>query len=177
MGYRTDYITRAMKFIQQIDKYLTGCHSFYDYTHAVNAFNVDHKRNVIIESGLTRVCLLTSDYVIKINCGSSNNLSTFGDCDVECKFYEFAESEGMEYLLAKITKVEYCSHAYYIMPRINNVGTGGADVEDYLDSDEADWVSAHLYDMHDGNYGFDDITEDPIIIDYACVKSFEHYEG
>ena len=42
----------------------------------------------------------------------------------------------------------------------------------YLSFDEAIWVNTHLWDMHSGNYGFND-EGDPIIIDYACVRMMD----
>lgn len=169
MAIRSDYVTRATKFIKQFMPYIENCKTVRQYENATFKFNNQHKRCVSCQHGLTRVVFITSDYVVKITTRTDD---IFGDCETEREFYEFAISEGKEYLFAPITRVEYNNHYYYIMPRINYVDTGKADVDYYLDPEDAYWVNEHLYDMHCGNFGFNKDKSYPIIIDYASVRSY-----
>lgn len=172
MEYKTSYVERATQFIAKISRYLEGCSTIDDYCMMVDMFCHDSRRRVRCSHGLTRIALITSDYVVKIDIGSEYNCEQFGNCKSEYDFYKFAEKEDYDYLLAPITRIEYNNRYYYIMPYIHGVDTGKGDVDEYLSFDEAIWINTHLWDMHSGNYGFND-EGDPIIIDYACVRMMD----
>ena len=163
---KTDYTTRAMKFIAQIAPYVEKCYDESTYKMAVARYNRDHHRKVRVASGLTRVALITSDYVIKFNYGEF--VTCYGGCEQEMDVYAQAEYDGFEYLFAKITKIIYQGKNYYIMPRIYGVGRTEYDVYEYLNEDESDWLDEHVRDLHNYNYGWK--NGHPVIIDYACTQ-------
>ena len=163
---KNDYAVRAMKFIAAIAPYIEGCCETWDYRRAVAKFNSNYHRNVKVASGVTRVALITSDYVIKFNYG--NRLRDFGGCGNEVRLYKQAEKDGYAYLLAKITAKVYDYKTYYIMPLIRGIGKyEETDVWTFLKPDECDWLHAHgVFDLHEYNYGFKNGY--PVIIDYAA---------
>lgn len=160
------YEIRAEKFIHQIFDYIDGCKQLSQFEKAVRRFNADHNRKVKFAHGLTRVCFITSDYVIKYDFGTERNLGRFGTCRNEVQTYALAERDGFAYLLAKPTMIEYKEKWFCIMPRINGIEKYSYDVNYYLTNEENDWVSDHIYDLHNGNYGWK--NRHPVIIDYAC---------
>ena len=164
---RNNYEVRAKKFLEQIAPFLDGCKTVWDYIDAVTAYNQVYKRHVLVRSGATRVALITSDYVIKINCGDSYKCKLFGNCASERRIYKEAEKDGFAYLFAKTTPV-ICNHKrYYIMPRVRNIGRCDGDVNEYLTDEENDWLDEHgIFDLHFQNYGWNNGY--PIIIDYAA---------
>lgn len=168
MGKRTDYIQRAEQFIRAIAPYLAHCSTVDDYENATNAYNKEHHRYVHVEHGSTRVCFITSDYCVKIDYG--NQQFRYGGCAEEVRFYQFAVDEGYDYLFAPITRFVYCSHEYFIMPRVYGIGDGDDDVNYLVSDDEQAWLDEHLFDLHYENYGFDE-NHNPIIIDYACIRN------
>ena len=115
---RNDYIVRAQKFIQEIAYYLEGADSIESYDWAVTAFNADHHRAVKMAHGLTRIALITSDYVIKIDYDPVK-IATFGGCKNEMKIYELAEHDNISYLFAKITPYEYNGTYSAVMSNID----------------------------------------------------------
>lgn len=163
---RNDYIVRAQKFIQEIAYYLEGADSIRSYDWAVTAFNTDHHRAVKMAHGLTRIALITSDYVVKIDYDPVK-IATFGGCKNEMKIYELAEHDNISYLFAKITPYEYNGMTYYIMPRIRNIGQSEDDAWEYMTEDESDWCMEHgLFDLHSHNYGWKDAHI--VLIDYGA---------
>lgn len=163
---KTSYEVRAEKFLHQFYDYIAHCDSWHQFEKAVRHFNYDHRRHVVFAHGLTRVCFITSDYVIKYDFGSYRNVHDFGSCADEVRLYALAEKEGFAHLLAKPTMVEYMGHTFCIMPRIPGIGKYQYDVYEYLAGDECDWVMEHIYDAHNQNYGWKE--GHPVIIDYAC---------
>lgn len=164
---RNSYEVRARKFIRQIYNYICECEDVVEYEWAVNKFNHDHHRNVQIANGLTRVVLITSDYVIKMNCGYASNLSRWGTCETEIGLYKEAVRDGFDYLFAKPTEIEYQGLTFCIMPRITGIGRTPYDADEYLTEEEKDWVWERVSDLHNGNYGWR--KGRPVIIDYAAV--------
>ena len=163
---KSDYITRAKKFLQQIAPLFDDCFYTDDYVRVINWFNHEHNRKVICSYGLTRIALITSDYVIKFDY-DQYEVKHFGGCKSEVDFYNFAKRKGYAHLFAKITPVIVNGCTYYIMPRINGIGRHENHyVQEYLDCDDADFVDEYLNDMHDQNYGWKNGY--PVIIDYAC---------
>ena len=163
---KSDYKSRALKFIKQIAPYLEECYYETDYYRAVRTFNVEHHRRVECATGCVRAAFITSDYVIKIEY-DSDAARRYGGCESEVNFYKFAKEHGHSYLFAEITPVEYNGRMYYIMPRISGIGRHeNCYVQEFLNCDDADFVDEYLMDMHDMNYGW--CNHYPVIIDYAC---------
>ena len=160
---KSDYKVRAERFIKMIAPYFTDCERVRDYYFAVHLFNVQHHRSVIVKHGISRLVLITSDYVIKID---YNVDAGFGSCEDECEIYEEAKLAGFEYLFAQITHKEYYGKDYYIMPRIRDIGKYEEDASEYLNREESDWIDARLYDLHYNNYGWKD--GHIVLIDYAA---------
>ena len=165
---RSSYEVRAQRFIEELFPYLLYCVDCEDYLGAVLDYMVDHPhRNVEFDHGMTRVAFITSDYVVKVDY-SDDNVARFGGGEKEIEFYSMAETEGMAYLFAKISRYDYCGQTFYIMPRVKGVGAGGwHDAWDYMTDEETDWCLDHnLYDLHSKNFGLykGKIT----IIDYGC---------
>lgn len=165
---RNTYEVRAEKFIHQIFSYIWDCENVEDYEWAVNKFNYDYHRKVKIAHGLTRVALITSDYVVKIDCGSYYDIDRFGGCANEFDIYEQAEADGFAYLFAKPTAVNYQGQQFCVMPRINGIEKTMYDADWYMSVPESDWVCERVFDMHNGNYGWKD--GHPVLIDYAANR-------
>lgn len=72
---KNDYEVRAKKFIKEFAPYLKGIRitksNSYKICDAVRRFNADKKRNVKVDSGVSRIVLITSDYVIKLDFGTT----------------------------------------------------------------------------------------------------------
>jgi len=162
---RSDYITRAKKFIPALDEMLSdNFKNKYLIQQYIRAYNYTHRRNVIFSHGLTRYVFITSDYVIKVDYSIDYN---FGNCADECEIYEMAKQDGMEYLFAEITEYKYCGHTYYIMPRIHGIGRTDNDAYDWMNAQELDWIREHnIFDLHSLNYGWR--NKHICLIDYAA---------
>ena len=162
----SSYEVRAIRFIQQIFSYISNCESVGGYWDAVQRFNADHNRKVVCDNGMTRVALITSDYVVKIDY-SPKNIRRWGGGEQEMKFYQMASREGYAYLFAKIKPYYYRGQVFYIMPRINGIGSKWGDADEYMTAEECDWCWDHsLCDLHNGNYGWKD--GHVVIIDYGA---------
>ena len=163
---KSDYITRAKKFIEQIDFYMSGCKTVRDYEWGVADF-LDHYKNrkVEVQSGISRVALITSDYVVKIDYAKN---SQFGNCEDEVEMYEQAVADGMSHLLAPITRYLYGGHYYYIMPRVTGIGTWRYEFDDYCEGDDYQWVTSNVWDLHQWNFGR--WHKRLVLIDYACRR-------
>ena len=152
---RSSYEVRAQRFIRAIAPYLTYCSDCYDYSDAVNAFRARHpKRKIAFDHGMTRVALITSDYVIKINY-DEDNVARFGGGEQEIAFYQMAEREGMAHLFAKISRYDFDGRTYYIMPRVTGIDEDRwEEAWYYMTEEECDWCEDHnLYDLHCKNFG------------------------
>ena len=151
---RSDYITRAKKFIPTIDVILSYNHRTWDIEEDIEMFNQEKKRKVIFSHGLTRYAFITSDYVIKVDY-SPDAIENFGGCEDEIEIYAQAEQDGMEHLFAKITRYDYNGTSYYIMPRLYGIGRKEDDAYDWMTEDELEWVQEHgICDLHNLNYGW-----------------------
>ena len=163
---RNSYEVRAERFIHQIYDYICDCKTLRQFESAVFWFNKDHNRKVTFSHGLTRVCFITSDYVVKYDFGTKHNISDFGSCESEIRMYECAERAGFAYLLAKPTPVRYHGKTFCIMPRIYGIERRDEDVNYFLTEEENDWIIDHIFDLHNQNYGWK--NRRPVIFDYAC---------
>lgn len=165
---KSDYKTRAMRFIKEIYPYIEYCSdSLDDYEAAVWHFNYHRSRHVIMNHGISRVALITSDYVVKIEY-DDYEVRRVGGGKSEKIFYAFAKKHGFEHLFAEITPFSYGNKVFYIMPRISGIGRYEDDIYWFLKTEDRDFVEDYLYDMHNLNYGWKNGY--PIIIDYACNK-------
>lgn len=164
---KSDYITRAKKFIPVLDEMLSdNFKNKYLIQQYIRAYNYTHRRNVIFSHGLTRYAFITSDYVIKIDY-DEYEVENFGGCEQEYTLYQNAVADGMEYLFAEITPFMYNNKIYYIMPRIKGIGKTDDDATHYMNRKEQQWCRTYeLMDLHSLNYGWR--NKHICIIDYAA---------
>lgn len=162
---KSNYIIRAKKFIAMITPFLPDYNDPDGFRNAVTMFNRCYHRKVIVSCGLTRIALITSDYVIKIDY-NPYEIKTFGGCENECRLYRQAKKCGFDYLLAAITKVVYEGRKFYIMPRIYGIGRTKEDAWKYMTEEEFLWFGNRVADLHNLNYGWKNGRI--VIIDYSA---------
>lgn len=160
------YVERAEDFIKELYE-VKGKNTFkknYGVRRIVAEYLSLHpRRRVKVEEGAARTAIITSDYVIKIDTGCPD---TYGGCEQEMEFYDYACDFGMEYLLAKPTRFKYKRMNFYIYPRAKVY----ADMMrpkrwyDELTYNEQLFVD-EIDDLHAGNIGF--LHGRLCIIDYA----------
>lgn len=169
---KTSYITRAQYFIHQIAQYIDPeNYTFDDIAYQVDRFNLMYHRHVIFAHGATRIALITSDYVIKVDYDDWQ-IAHFGGCENEMQVYGMAKRDGMAYLFAEITPYIYEGITYYIMPRVNGIGRYEDDAWEYMTEEESDWCSDHgIFDLHNENYGWH--QGHIVLIDYGACDSLE----
>lgn len=164
-----NYVEHAKVFIALFHTYMFSCKTPHDYSRALRNFQRTHPEymRMRISNGITRVALIGTDFVVKINF-DDYEIETFGGCEEEIAFYEVAKSEGMAHLFAPIMRFRYCGKTFYIMPHIHDIDEcRDEDATAYMTDEERDWCNEHeLHDLHSGNYGF--VDEQVTIIDYAC---------
>lgn len=166
---KSDYEVRAQKFIKEFAPYLKGIrvakYNSYKIHDAVRRFNVDKKRNVKVASGVSRIALIASDYVAKLDFGTT----WAGNSATEMLGYKQAKKDGYEYLLAKISFYKYRNRKFYIMPRARVAETltwqGQKKLWYKLTEDEQRYICDHFEDLHDSNWG--SLRGRPVLIDYA----------
>ena len=162
-----NYVERAKDFIKQVFPYINECDDPWEVRERIDCFNFEHDRKVKVGNGLSRIALITSDYVVKWDYDPSE-VESIGGCADEVELYSVAEQEGYGYLFAEITHVTYQNRDFYVMPRINGIGRDDFNyAEDYMSAEEKAWCSRHhLSDLHGNNYGFR--KGHVCIVDYAC---------
>ena len=166
---KTDYEVRAKAFIKEFAPYLKGIRvtrsNSYRIYDAVRRFNVDKKRNVKVASGASRIALITSDYVVKLDFGTT----WAGNSKTEMLGYQQAQKDGYEYLLAKISLYKCCNRSFFIMPRARVAETltwrGQKRLWDKLTEDERSYIRDNFEDLHENNWG--SLNGKLILIDYA----------
>ena len=166
---KTDYEVRAKAFIKEFAPYLKGIrvtrYNSYKVRDAVRRFNVDKKRNVKVASGASRIVLITSDYVVKLDFGTT----WAGNSKTEMLGYQQAQKDGYEYLLAKISLYKYHNRSFFIMPRARVAETltwqGQKRLWYKLTEEEQRYIRDNFEDLHDSNWG--SLNGRPILIDYA----------
>lgn len=166
---KTDYEVRAKKFIKEFAPYLKGIRvtrsNSYKIYDAVRRFNIDKKRNVKIASGASRIVLITSDYVVKLDFGTT----WAGNSKTEMRGYEKAKDDGYEYLLAKISLYKCGSRRFYIMPRARVAETLTRKTQirlwQKLTEDEQNYIHVNFDDLHESNWG--SLHGRLVLIDYA----------
>lgn len=164
------YEIHARHFLEVTHSRLSKCRKLREFESVAELYTRFTGDEVTTAHGLTRVAFLGSDFVVKIDL-STDYIDQFGGCENECTMYKLAQEEGYEYLLARITRVEYGNHRFYIMPRVMHIFEEEPEDVDFwaqFTEDEYDWVMTHLFDIHDGNVGYNTVGH-PIIIDYAAV--------
>ena len=160
------YVERAEDFIKELLEY-KGELTFkreYEVRRIVREYSEAHpRRHIYVSAGAARTAIITSDYVIKIDTG---NIKMFGGRKEEVKFYKLAESEGMEYLLAKPTRFRFQKINFYIYPRATVCANmrKRKNWRAHLTDEEMVFVD-QIDDLHEGNVGF--LHGKPCIIDYA----------
>lgn len=166
---KKSYVIRARHFAALIHPFIANCVTVEDFEDAVDNFNVMYHRNVRLAHGQTRIALITSDYVLKIDYGTRRSL--WGGCEEECRGYQMAFNDGYGYLFAQISRVMVNEKVYYIMPRIKHIDEEYNNYEDAYDkvnNEECDYLFKHFHDLHCRNYGWKD--GHPVIVDYACLR-------
>jgi hypothetical protein len=141
---------------------LKGKTGAYELGEAVAQFNNNKNRKVTLAFGVSRYALITSDYVIKFDRKGGR---WAGDCAGEYKKYQQAVKDGFAYLFAASTKVTYKHRNFYIMPRINGIGSG--KYWENLTFEEEHYIESVTSDMHWGNFGH--YHKKPVIVDYAMA--------
>ena len=165
------YIERAKDFIEQIFPYINNCTNPWDTCQRVLVFNTNFARSVKVSNGLSRIALITSDYVVKFDY-DPYEVESIGGCDDEYELYYEARAEGFDYLFAKITPYKYRDREFYIMPRIRGIGSGRYYAEHYMNDEERDFCRRHrISDLHTNNYGFR--NGKICVVDYACKSSYD----
>lgn len=166
---KSDYRVRARRFLETIYPLLDGCWgSPNECRRIMYQYNRQKSRKVIVCNGISRIAIITSDYVIKFDYNEYEVIRV-GGCESEVKFYQFAKKEGFGYMFAEITPFEYMGRTFYIMPRINGIGRKEyCYAEEFFEGEERDFLDRYLHDLHDENYGWFNHT--PVIFDYACNK-------
>lgn len=166
---KNDYEVRAKEFIKEFAPYLKGIriakYNSYKIHDAVRRFNSDKKRNVKVASGASRIALITSDYVVKLDFGTT----WAGNSKTEMLGYQQAQKDGYEYLLAKISLYKYRNRSFFIMPRARVAETltfkGQRRLWFKLTEDERKYIRDNFEDLHDNNWG--SLNGRPVLIDYA----------
>ena len=170
---RKSYEERARKFLEKIYPYIQNCKDNFDFSLAIRNFNHDCKRNVKCSYGSTRIVMICSDFVIKVDYNGWG-AGQFGSSKDEVRMYRQAKKDGFEYLFAKITPVRKgYNRTFYIMPKINGIGKKEYDADYYLEGDEYDYIYENIGDLHNHNYGWKD--GHIVMIDYAYNSTLRDF--
>lgn len=167
---KSDYRIRAQKFIKQIFPYIDGyMYDDLDETiRRVQSFAAEKRRKVLVNSGISRIAIITADYVIKWD-KYSHDVYGAGNCEKEYLTWRWLldENPGYAYLFAEITRFKFGGEIFYIMPRVRGIDKDRhGDADNYVEEDEEDFLNEWFYDLHSGNFGIDrkgNVT----IFDYA----------
>ena len=163
---KSSYEVRAERFLRVIYPLIAGATDPRMVSIAISKYNHDHHRKVVFDYGSTRMCLITSDYVIKWD--YSEDVEDFGGCLEELTFYEYAKQEGYSAYFAKPTACYIEGNLFEIMPRMYGVGHKEDDIFNAIPADDFDWLWDNVDDLHELNIGF--FHGSMIIIDYACNR-------
>lgn len=171
---KQDYRTRAKKFVREIFPFIEDIlesdldewENLMWLKEIVTGFNFIKSRKVFVSNGYSRIALITSDYVVKIN--RSLDCPFCGNCESELENWQEIQKSSFSYLFAEITKYNYEGYSFYIMPRIKGVGQATKEINDYLTESEINYIYSRCSDLHSGNFGF--YKKRPMIIDYACTE-------
>lgn len=165
------YVERAKDFIAEVFPYINGSCNPFDVEERIDEYNHTFNRKVLVQNGLSRIALITSDYVVKFDY-DPEEVDCIGGCQNELTLYSEAKQEGFAYLLAEITPFSFSGYEFYIMPRIYGIGSGFHYAEHYMNPAEKHFCRKHrITDLHSNNYGFR--HGHVCLIDYACHLSYE----
>lgn len=160
---------RAIHFLHQIAPFVSDWGDCESILNAIEEFNTTKSRKVLYNSGMTRHCLITSDYVVKWDRMEENArywLKNFGGVHSEIAFYEVACNDSREYLFAEARGYYFQGIEFEIMPRVDYLGMNkGIEACDAFDVDDWDYIETNVLDVHDENFGY--LHGVPIVIDYA----------
>ena len=163
---KSSYVMRARRFAAMVYPFIRNCSTIDEYNSAVARFNLVYHRNVRLAHGQTRIALITSDYVLKIDYGKKQG--RFGGCVNECRAYQKAWNDGYAYLFARISPVMVNECVFYIMPRIEKIGAEFNDYSDaceFVTDEEREYLWDNFCDLHYNNFGWK--NGHPVIVDYA----------
>lgn len=100
---KSNYVVRAIKFLNKIVPYLNKYNSVYT---AISAFNFDNRRAVKVGRGAVRYALLTSDYVVKWDY-DADNACTFGGCKEEYEIWKEVKNLFFEIYLQRLPLLRF----------------------------------------------------------------------
>lgn len=171
---KSDYRIRAQKFIEQIFPYIDGyMYDDLDETiKRVQRFANEKHRKILVNNGISRIAIITADYVIKWDRHLAQNRydrSQVGDCEKEYLTWRWLQDEnpGYAYLFAEITRFRFGGENFYIMPRVRGIDKNrGGEAYEYVGVDEETFLCRWFFDLHAGNFGIDR-AGNVTIIDYA----------
>ena len=177
---KSSYVERAKVFIEAIYPYIEDSMQYtLRVQNAIRLFNTTCHRRVVMSSGMSRIALITSDYVIKWDYTQN---TFYGTCETEYQLYNEHKDDDLSYLLAPV--VCYTTHGknFYIMPRVFKIAEridDDLEIEEYLDDDERNYLfhDLALKDIHSGNWGFNRGSETPMIFDYAWYDDKDDEES
>ena len=142
------YEERAKDFIKEIFPVIADVNTPWSVRDKIATFNYQNHRNVIVGNGLSRIALITSDYVVKWDY-DEDEVNIIGGCEDEIELYALAKEDGFEYLFAKITRYQYNDRTFYIMPRISGIGRDEDEyADDYMTEAEKTKKYSHPYLLH-----------------------------
>lgn len=173
-----NYIDRAKVFIEAVYPYImSGMEYTLRVQSSIRRFNTINHRRVIVSSGLSRIALITSDYVVKWDYTKN---TCYGSCETEYQLYNEHKNDSFSYLLAPVHRYTTHGKNFYIMPRVTKLAERideDLEIERYLGVDEYAYIfgDLKLRDVHSGNWGFN--NGNPIIFDYAWYDDNDDEES
>lgn len=163
---KTSYEERGAKFARYLFKTIfKGCRTLNQYEDAINKYNRTHTRKLVWKHGASRIAIIRSDYVIKIEYGAGKEWA--GGNKSEKEIYDLAVKDKMEHLFAKTTLIKINRRVISIMPKVNHIRNYDRWWEDYCTDAERAWLWNHVADLHRGNVGYK--RNKICIVDYAYV--------
>ena len=165
---KSDYRVRAMRMVdklyffmgEEIDNFDTI--SFRVFQAKLHDFNKKYNLHVRYSYGISRLCFMCSDYVIKFD----YDVSDFGGCLSEYQNYQQVKTDGYEEYFAEITPYtigEDCTA--WIMPLIRGIGHPYNCFRN-VPKEVVCYINKNFRDIHEFNYGLRD--GHMVMIDYAA---------
>lgn len=132
----------------------------------IDEYNHSHNTHFIVRNGATRVVIIGSDYVIKVDY-CKQDVKNYGGCYSEWRAYSEWKDSDYGYLLCPITKIKIGHHYYYCMPRVDTIGNDMEidNIDEYISVDEQEWIDDNFADIHNANWGM--LNDKVMLIDYA----------
>lgn len=162
------YQMRAYRYLQTMFGFVHDWTNFYSLQEALRETYFCIGEEATLENGSSRRVIVGEDFVIKWDY-DDEAVEEIGGCEDEFRKYKISLSSGYAYLLAPIFRLYYRGRFFFVMPRADGVGSG-EDIFAYLSDEEADWLMAHVGDLHSWNWGM--LNGKPIVIDYACRADY-----